>query len=93
MAPLNILIIGNSISGPALATFLLLHSSFSAAAKPHITLLERASSVRPQGQNIDIRGTGITLIRQLGLESLIRTNTTGEEGVHLVDAQNRKWMS
>ena len=92
MSSLNILIIGNSISGPALASFLLLHPSLSATAKPHITLLERASSARKQGQNIDIRGTGIELVKLLGLESIIKANTTGEEGVQLVDDKNTIWM-
>ena len=91
MAPLNILIVGNSIAGPTLATFLLL-SPLPASQKPRITLLERSSeNRRTRGQNIDIRGSGLTILRKLGIENIVRASTTGEEGVQLVDAQNRVW--
>ena len=87
-APSKILIIGCSISGPTLATFLLLSQ---ADPKPHITILERSPALRIEGQNIDIRGAGLTVIRKLGLESKIRASTTGEEGVQWVDSDNRIW--
>ncbi|KAL1865348.1 hypothetical protein Daus18300_007238 [Diaporthe australafricana] len=90
MAPLEILIVGCSIAGPALATFLLL-SSLPASQKPHVTILERSASLRADGQNIDVRGAGVTLIRHLGLEAAVRASTTGEEGVQLVDQDNVVW--
>lgn len=90
MAPLEILIVGCSIAGPALATFLLL-SPLPASQKPHITILERSAALRTDGQNIDIRGSGVTLIRHLGLEGAVRASTTGEEGVQLVDSNNTVW--
>lgn len=89
MAPLSILIIGCGIAGPTLASFLLL-SSQPASEKPKITIVER-SPLRHRGQNIDIRGAGVTIIRKLGLESAIRSATTGEEGTQFVDADNRIW--
>lgn len=94
MAPMNILIVGCGIAGPTLASFLLL-TDIPAALKPHITILERTSqpSAHLRGQNIDIRGAGVTIIRKLGLETLIRSSTTGEEGVQLVDSSNRVWAS
>ena len=92
MAPLEILICGTGVAGPTLATFLLL-SPLPANQRPHITLLERAPALRPQGQNIDIRGIGVPIIRKLGLEKLIRASTTGEAGVKHVDANNRAWAS
>ncbi|KAK1529604.1 oxidoreductase [Colletotrichum paranaense] len=92
MAPINILIVGCSIAGPTLATFLLM-SPAPASEKPRITILERAPVFRPQGQNIDVRGAGVTIIRKLGLESAIRAATTGEEGVQLVDKENRVWAA
>lgn len=90
MAPLNILIVGCSVAGPTLATFLLL-SPLPASQKPRITILERSSTLRTQGQNVDIRGAGLTIIRKLGLETVIRASTTGEEGVQFVDGENRVW--
>ncbi len=92
MAPLNILIVGCSIAGPTLATFLLL-SPLPPSEKPHITILERGSKIRKQGQNVDIRGAGVTIIRKLGLESAIRAADTGEIGVQFVDKENTIWTS
>lgn len=92
MAPANILIVGCGIAGPTLASFLLL-ADIPAASKPHVTILERETmrSAHLRGQNIDIRGAGVTIIRKLGLEAQIRASTTGEEGVQLVDEHNRVW--
>lgn len=84
MARLDILIVGTSIAGPAFASFLLL-----SPLKVNITLLERAPRVRPEGQNIDIRGIGIDSIRRLGLERTIRANLTREAGVQLVNSHNQ----
>lgn len=93
MAPLNILIVGCGIAGSTLASFLLLSDDVPAIDKPHITILERAPSQRSQGQNIDIRGAGVTIIRKLGLESAIRASTTGEIGVQWVDERNAVWAA
>ncbi|KAK3073132.1 hypothetical protein LTR53_005564 [Teratosphaeriaceae sp. CCFEE 6253] len=90
MAPLSILIVGCGVAGTPLATFLL-STAQPAAEKAHITILERASSPRPQGQNVDIRGAGVTIMRKLGIETAVRRSVTGEEGVQLVDARNRIW--
>ncbi|BCS27683.1 uncharacterized protein APUU_60731S [Aspergillus puulaauensis] len=92
MAPLNILIVGCGIAGPTLASFLLL-ADIPATTKPRITIVERESTQRAhvRGQNIDIRGAGVTIIRKLGLQVPIRASTTGEEGVRLVDKWNRVW--
>ena len=92
MAPSNILIVGCSIAGPTLATFLL-SSPVPASDKPKITILERSSAARKQGQNVDIRGVGVTIIRKLGLEAEIRAATTGEAGVQWVTTDNRVWSS
>lgn len=92
MAPLSILIVGCGIAGPTLASFLLLTSE-QAHEKPHITILERSSSLRAQGQNVDVRGAGVAIARKLGLETVIRASTTREEGAQFVDSQNRVWAS
>ncbi|CAH0057181.1 unnamed protein product [Clonostachys solani] len=92
MPPPKILIVGCGIAGPTLASFLLL-ADVPASQKPHITILEREAKGRAhlRGQNIDIRGAGVTIIRKLGLEAQIRAATTGEEGVQLVDKNNTVW--
>ena len=91
-APLNILIVGCSVAGPTLASLLLL-SPVPASEKPHVTILERASVLRTNGQNVDVRGAGVTIVKKLGIENVIRASTTGEEGVQFVDAKNRVWAA
>ncbi len=92
MPPLEILIVGCGIAGPTLASFLLL-SPLPASQKPHITILERTSNINNRGQNIDIRDKGVAIIRKLGIETLIRSSLTGEEGVRHVDEYDRTWIS
>lgn len=89
---MHILIVGCGIAGSTLASFLLL-SPIPGSQKPKITILERESKGKAhlRGQNIDIRGAGVAIIRKLGLEERIRASTTGEEGVQFVDEHNRIW--
>jgi 2-polyprenyl-6-methoxyphenol hydroxylase-like FAD-dependent oxidoreductase len=86
----EILIVGCGIAGPVLAT-LLLSSAQSVTCLPRITILERNTAAIGSGQNIDIRGIGKHVIRELGLTDEIKQATTGEEGVRIVDANNRIW--
>lgn len=58
---------------------------------PTVTMVERSGASRSYGQNIDIRGTGIDILRKLGVEDQVRDATTGEEGVRIVDERNRIW--
>jgi 2-polyprenyl-6-methoxyphenol hydroxylase-like FAD-dependent oxidoreductase len=92
MAHPTILIVGCGIAGTTLASFIQL-SPIPGAQKPHITILERESKGKAhlRGQNIDIRGAGVTIMRKLGLEARIKASTTGEEGVKFVDEQNQVW--
>ncbi|PVH96125.1 FAD/NAD(P)-binding domain-containing protein [Periconia macrospinosa] len=92
MAPKSILIVGCGIAGSTLASFLQL-SNIPGSEKPKIIILERASKGKAhlRGQNIDIRGVGVTIIRKLGLEDRIRASTTGEQGALMVDERNHVW--
>jgi 2-polyprenyl-6-methoxyphenol hydroxylase-like FAD-dependent oxidoreductase len=93
MEPLNILVVGCGIAGSTLASFLLLSNDVPTADKPRITVLERSPAQRTQGQNVDVRGAGVTIIQKLGLEGVIRESTTGEVGVQWVDERNQVWAS
>lgn len=70
-APPRILIVGCGIAGPTLASFLLL-ADIPTAQKPHITILERESTRKAhlRGQNIDIRGAGVTIIPRNSYQQL-----------------------
>lgn len=82
MSNLRILISGAGIAGPTLAFWL-------AHAGARVTIVERAPALRAIGQNVDIRGAGLEVIRRMGLEDVVRKNTTNEEGIVFVDANNR----
>ena len=82
MSDLRILISGASVAGPSLGYFL-------ARSGAKVTIVERTSSLRTEGQNIDIRGVGIEVIRRMGVEDAIRAATTGEIGMRFVDAEDK----
>nr|POE89877.1 uncharacterized protein CFP56_20346 [Quercus suber] len=84
----RILIVGCGVAGPVLAMYLL-QSSADPTQAPHITIVERSSRASAYGQNVDIRGAGATIMRHLGLETEVRSSTTGEEGVRFVDGNDR----
>ena len=82
MSNLRILISGAGIAGPTLAFWL-------AHAGARVTIVERAPALRAIGQNVDLRGAGLEVIRRMGLEDIVRKNTTNEQGIIFVDANNR----
>ena len=84
MSPIRVLIIGAGIAGPTLAYFL----SKSPSRQFQVTVLERSPTLRTAGQNIDIRGIGADVVRKMGLEEIIRSSTTEEEGILIVDSNN-----
>ncbi|KAK7959211.1 FAD/NAD(P)-binding domain-containing protein [Apiospora aurea] len=78
--PLDILIVGAGVCGPALATLLL-----RAAAGHRITVVERCDALRTGGQQIDLRAQGIPVMRKLGLLDAVREVCVHERGVAFVD--------
>jgi 2-polyprenyl-6-methoxyphenol hydroxylase-like FAD-dependent oxidoreductase len=83
MSGLQILISGAGVAGPVLAFFL-------ARAGAKVTIVEKAPELRTGGQNVDIRGVGLKVVRRMGLEAAVLRRTTEEEGVAFVDALDRK---
>jgi len=82
MNPKKVLVTGASIAGPALAYWL-------SRQGMDVTVVERAPAFRDGGQTIDVRGAGREVARRMGLEDLIRANTTQEQGIAFVDQNNR----
>lgn len=67
---MRVLISGAGIAGPTLAWFL-------AQTPAHVTVVEKSSSLRSEGHNIDIDGSAITIINKMGiLDEIKRLNTT-----------------
>ncbi|WP_158750329.1 FAD-dependent monooxygenase [Acidobacterium sp. S8] len=82
----NILISGASIAGPALA-FWLSRYGF------HLTIVERACSVRPGGYAVDFRGASLRVLERMGIRSEIERMQTRTGAITIVDSENRKIAS
>ncbi|KAK0109705.1 hypothetical protein ONS95_002384 [Cadophora gregata] len=83
MAKPTVLINGAGIAGPVCAFFL-------ARAGIHTTIIERAPCMRSTGQQIDLRGAGLSVVQRMGLEDAIRSRTTKEAGLAFVDETGKR---
>jgi 2-polyprenyl-6-methoxyphenol hydroxylase-like FAD-dependent oxidoreductase len=76
--PRRILICGAGIAGPALAYYL---SRIPHGPEPlDITVLERSAVPRVTGQAVDLRGPGVGIMRDMGIEAEVRQHGTNEKG-------------
>ncbi|MHC9420307.1 tryptophan-rich sensory protein [Sphingomonas citri] len=78
----KVLITGASVAGNTLAWWL-------GRAGFDVTVVERAPAFRDGGQNVDVRGVGRAVMRQMGLEESALAQGTGEEGTAWVEADSR----
>lgn len=82
----RVLISGASIAGPALA-YWLHHHGFQP------TVVEKAPTIRPGGQAIDIRGTALEVTSRMGLLEQARKACTAMRGMSYVDANGTELFS
>ncbi|KAL9935256.1 hypothetical protein V8E36_005604 [Tilletia maclaganii] len=82
----RVLISGAGIAGPVAAYWL-------GRAGIKSTVVDRVPAIQPNGQTIDIRGSARSIIKAMGVEENIRARTTQEEGMYIVDEQDRVWGS
>ncbi|KAK2001481.1 oxidoreductase [Colletotrichum falcatum] len=82
MSSLKVLISGGGISGPALGFWL-------AKLGHDVTVVERSTNLRIQGQQIDLRGQGIEVVRRMGLEQSIRAKVVNEAGLRFVNLEGK----
>jgi 2-polyprenyl-6-methoxyphenol hydroxylase-like FAD-dependent oxidoreductase len=75
---MRVLISGSGIAGPVLAYWL-------SRLGHNCTVLDKASSMRATGQNIDISGSAITVAKKMRVLDEIRKWNTTEKGTQLVD--------
>ncbi|CAF9922525.1 MAG: hypothetical protein GOMPHAMPRED_002595 [Gomphillus americanus] len=81
MSDLKVLIVGASIAGPMAAYWF-------AKAGADVTVIERFPELRSGGQNIDIRLTGVTVMRKIpGMEEAVRATLAPEEGFGMVNSK------
>lgn len=84
MPSLNVLISGAGIAGPALAVWLgrLGHT---------VTVVEKASSLRPGGQAVDFKGADqMAVIERMGILDSLRGLATGGSDISVVDGSGRR---
>lgn len=82
MAPFKVLIVGGGITGPAVGYWL-------SKIRCNVTILERSLDLRASGQQVDLRGQGLTCMRRMGIEAAVREKLVVEHGLRFID-QNGK---
>lgn len=83
--PLNILIVGAGVGGPAFAT-LVQNSNPS----HKITVIERFPELRASGQQIDIKGEGVKILKKMGLMDTIKSRCVDEAGLEVVNSDGKQ---
>lgn len=85
MSKLKVLVVGASIAGPTVAYWL-------AKSGATITIIERFPKLRTNGQNIDIRTAGVSVMRKMpGMEAAVRAKTTQMDGISFVRDNGRPY--
>ncbi|KAL9625289.1 MAG: hypothetical protein Q9160_000691 [Pyrenula sp. 1 TL-2023] len=85
MSQLRALVIGASVAGPMTAYWL-------AKAGARVTVIERFPKLRTNGQAIDVRTTGVTVMRKIpGMEAAVRAKTTQLEGMSFVGDSGQRY--
>lgn len=80
--PLNILIVGAGVCGPALATLL------QGSEPSHkITVVERSPGLRAAGQQIDVKNQGVEILQRMRLLDTIKAHRVNETGLEVLDAK------
>ncbi|KAH6614487.1 putative monooxygenase [Chaetomium sp. MPI-SDFR-AT-0129] len=87
MAQLRVLIVGASIAGPAAAYWF-------AKGGARVTIIERFPQLRTNGQNVDIRTIGVSIMRKMpGLEEAVRAKRLSLSGISFVDTHDRPFAT
>ncbi|OQE19151.1 hypothetical protein PENSTE_c016G09446 [Penicillium steckii] len=85
MSKLRVLIVGASIAGPTAAYWF-------AKTGAKVTIIERFSQLRTNGQNVDIRTAGVSVMRKMpGMEEAVRASLQQIDGISLVDENGRSY--
>ncbi|KAL4802415.1 FAD/NAD(P)-binding domain-containing protein [Aspergillus unguis] len=83
--PLNVLIVGAGVCGPAIAMLLQ-----RANPQHSITVVERSSTLRSTGQQIDLKTQAPHILRKMGLLDEIKSRCVDETGLEMVDSAGRR---
>jgi 2-polyprenyl-6-methoxyphenol hydroxylase-like FAD-dependent oxidoreductase len=80
---IRVLVSGASVAGLSIA-YWLSNSGFK------VTVVERASHLRPGGQALDIRGPALEVAERMGIMASIRERRTKQEGMSIMDFDGRE---
>jgi 2-polyprenyl-6-methoxyphenol hydroxylase-like FAD-dependent oxidoreductase len=80
--PLNVLVVGAGIAGPAFATLLQ-----RSDPRHTITVIERFPSLRTNGLQLDLKNEGDLIIRKMGLMGAMKNLSIPETGMQLMDSK------
>lgn len=85
MSNLRVMIVGASIAGPTAAYWF-------AKTGAIVTVIERFPQLRTNGQNVDIRTAGVSVMRKMpGMEEAVRANLQPIDGISLVRDDGRPY--
>ncbi|KAI8959365.1 FAD/NAD(P)-binding domain-containing protein [Daldinia sp. FL1419] len=84
--PLNVLIVGAGICGPALATLLR-----RSDPENRVTVVERYPGIRHNGLQIDLRAWGVPIMKRLGLIDAVKEKVVHETGITFVDSKGKEY--
>ncbi|KAK3367980.1 hypothetical protein B0H63DRAFT_88465 [Podospora didyma] len=85
MSQFRVLIVGASIAGPTAAYWF-------AKAGAKVTVLERFPQLRTNGQNVDIRTAGVTVMRKIpDMEAAVRAKTLPIQAISFVRSSGRPY--
>ena len=82
--PLNVLVVGAGVCGPAFAAML---QAFD--HRHQITVIERSPALRSTGQQIDLKTAVIPIIEKLSITDLIKSHSIAEKGFEIVDTNGK----
>jgi len=80
--PLNILVVGAGICGPAFAILMQ-----GAEPRTQITVVERHPTLRVAGQQIDLKNQGVEIVKKMGLMDDVKAHCVEETGVEVLNSR------
>lgn len=78
----TVLIAGAGVAGPSCALLLTRHGH-------KVTIVERSPEIRKTGQQVDVAGQGVKVVKEMGIWATLLKRSTGEEGIKFVDGNDR----
>lgn len=80
--PLNILVVGAGVCGPAFAILMQ-----GAEPRTHITVVERHPRLRLAGQQLDLKNQGVEIMKRMGLMETVKAHCVDETGLELLNSK------